>query len=211
MTEVVSEGIVGDSTMPPANGSMGRPAVEYDVVLVDDEDRPVEPGKAGHLLIRAQRGIGLFLEYYKDPEATSRAFTPDGFFRTGDIVMRLPDGSLRYWDRFKDMLKVGGENVAASEIERVIGQVEGVVEVAVVAKPHEFLSEVPAAFVLVARELEAPHADRLIASVIAACERELADFKRPREVRIVLELPRGVNGKILKRELRQLLIAATES
>lgn len=114
------------------------------------------------------------------------------------------DGWLFFADRSKDMLKVGGENVAASEIERVIAEVPGVVEVAVVAKKDRMLDEVPVAFVR-APSLSAEAAAALTGAIDAACTRALAGFKRPREVRIVDELPRSTLEKIAKAQLRQLL------
>ena len=124
------------------------------------------------------------------------------YFRTGDLVTRLADGSLRYATRAKDMLKVGGENVAAAEIERAILSVAGVREAAVVGKPHDFLAEVPVAFVLI----EEGVADRaaLASAIETACAATLADFKRPREMRLVDELPRSVNEKVAKGVLRKI-------
>jgi crotonobetaine/carnitine-CoA ligase len=98
------------------------------------------------------------------------------------------------------MLKVGGENVAASEIESVIASVAGVVEVAVVAAPHRMLDQVPVAFVIAATD-----DGELADTVLAACRSQLADFKVPREVRLVDELPRSTLNKIAKAELRKTL------
>jgi carnitine-CoA ligase len=203
MTEVVTEGTVSDPSLPCAIGGIGRPAPEYQVRIVDDDGRSTPPGDIGHLEVRAQRGVGLFLEYYDDPAATEAAFTADGYFCTGDLAMRLEDGSLRYVARAKDMLKVGGENVAAAEIERVIAGVEGVREAAVIGKPHEFLAEVPVAFVLLDQKVV--DRDGVLAAIATACEIKLASFKRPREIRFVHELPRSVNEKVAKRELRRIL------
>ena len=115
----------------------------------------------------------------------------------------LLDGSIQFGDRDKDMLKVGGENVAASEIERVILLVPGVHECAVVAKKHPMLDEVPVVFVL--PNLDAP--PDLSQRVAEACLSQLADFKQPREIRMVSELPRSTLEKIAKAELRRILTA----
>ena len=116
--------------------------------------------------------------------------------------MRLgEDGFLYFSDRSKDMLKVGGENVAASEIERVIAMVPGVQEVAVVAKRHPMLDEAPVAFVI-PRELGEP---ALVEAVLAACRQSLAAFKQPHEVRLVESLPRSTLEKVAKAELRAML------
>jgi crotonobetaine/carnitine-CoA ligase len=114
------------------------------------------------------------------------------------------DGWLYFSDRSKDMLKVGGENVAASEIERVLITVPGVLEAAVVAKKHPMLDEVPVAFVRCATSDQQAR-DALMRAIEASCASALADFKRPREIRIVDDFPRSTLEKIAKAELRKLL------
>src|SRR5262249_4268595 len=135
------------------------------------------------------------------PSATAESFDERGFFHAGDRVTLLEDGFIKFADRSKDMLKVGGENVAASEIEQVILTVAGVREVAVVAKPHRMLDEGPVAFVI--RQPDAPAA--LADTILAACREKLAGFKVPAEVRFVDALPRSTLEKIAKAELRKLL------
>jgi len=120
MTETITHGIVGDLHFPNASLSCGRPAPEYEIAVLDDDGVPVDPGETGHLLIRGIRGVSLFLEYLDNPEATRDSFDEAGWFRTGDRVRPMPDGHVFFADRDKDMLNVGGENVAASEIEAVI-------------------------------------------------------------------------------------------
>jgi crotonobetaine/carnitine-CoA ligase len=209
MTETITHGIVGSPHLPNRPLTIGRPAPEYGIAIVEDDSVPVcearhvEPGGSGQLLIRGVRGLSLFHEYLGNPRATADSFDPDGWFRTGDMINILDDGSLQFGDRSKDMLKVGGENVAASEIERVVLQVAGVHECAVVAKKHPMLDEVPVLFVL-----PAAHADiNLLDRVAAACGAQLADFKRPREMRIVKDFPRSTLEKIAKAELRRMLEA----
>ncbi len=207
MTETISHGIVSCRHLPSPSLAIGRPAPEYGIAVVDDDERPmaearaVEPGGSGQLLVRGIRGLSLFQEYLGNAAATEASFTADGWFRTGDRVDLLQDGSIRFGDRTKDMLKVGGENVAASEIERVIAAVPGVHECAVVARKHRMLDEVPVVFVLPVPGAAAGLADR----VAAACAHHLADFKRPHEVRLVTELPRSTLEKIAKAELRRQL------
>ena len=209
MTETITHGIVGSPHLPNRPLSIGRPAPEYGIAVVEDDSVPVRearhvgPGGSGHLLIRGVRGLSLFHEYLANPRATADSFDPDGWFRTGDMINVLDDGSLQFGDRTKDMLKVGGENVAASEIERVVLQVAGVHECAVVAKKHPMLDEVPVLFVL-----PAAHADiDLLERIAAACSAQLADFKRPHEMRIVKDFPRSTLEKIAKAELRKMLEA----
>jgi len=209
MTETITHGIVGSPQLPNRPLSIGRPAPEYGIAIVEDdtvpvrEARHVEPGGSGQLLIRGVRGLSLFHEYLGNPRATAESFDPAGWFRTGDRIHILDDGSLQFGDRSKDMLKVGGENVAASEIERVVLQVAGVHECAVVARKHPMLDEVPVLFVL-----PAAHADGdLLARIQAACTAQLADFKRPHEMRLVADFPRSTLEKIAKAELRKMLDA----
>ncbi|MDO9438169.1 AMP-binding protein [Hydrogenophaga sp.] len=209
MTETISHGIVSDRHVPSPSMSIGRPAPEYGIAIVEDDQVPVrearrvEPGGSGHLLVRGVRGLSLFQEYLGNAQATADSFDPDGWFRTGDRVVLLDDGSIQFGDRSKDMLKVGGENVAASEIERVIQSVPGVNECAVVARAHRMLDEVPVAFVLPGPQAGADLAGR----IAAACRAQLADFKCPHEVRLVTELPRSTLEKIAKAELRRQLAA----
>jgi crotonobetaine/carnitine-CoA ligase len=176
---------------------MGRPAFGYEVEVRRDDDTPVDFGETGRLMVRGIPGLSLFYEYLHDPEATAAAFDAQGWMETGDQVTPYPDGHLRFEGRGKDMLRVGGENVAAAEIERVIQGVPGVFEVAVVAKPHDLLGDVPAAFVI-------PSGDRggLAERIVAACRAGLADFKVPHDVIVVDELPRSTLNKVSKKDLR---------
>lgn len=200
MTETISHGIVGDVHLPNVPMSCGRAAPEYGIHIEDDDGRPVEGGQTGHLKVRGVRGLSLFAEYINNPQATADSFDSRGLFLTGDRVKLLADGSIQFSDRDKDMLKVGGENVAASEIERVILSVPGVREAAVVAKPHAMLDEAPAAFIIAEQGREGA----LPAEILAACKAVLADFKVPHEIRIVEELPRSTLEKVAKAELRKL-------
>lgn len=203
MTETITHGTVGWVHHDNAPMSMGRPAPGYAIHVLDELGNPVPPGGVGELCVGGERGVSLFLEYFRNPEATASAFREDGLFITGDRVMVGPDGWLYFADRSKDMLKVGGENVAASEIERVIAMVPGVSEVAVVAMRHDMLDEVPAAFIIADPDAEAGLEDR----VAAACNTTLAAFKRPHHIRLVDSLPRSTLEKIAKAELRAMLDA----
>lgn len=204
MTETISHGTVGSPHRANAPMSMGRPSPGYEIHVLDEDGLPVAPGGTGDLYVRGQRGVSLFLEYFNDPAATAAAFRDDGLFITGDRVRLGEDGALYFADRAKDMLKVGGENVAASEIERVIALVPGVAEAAVVAKKHPMLDEVPVAFVIPAQGA----GEDLPARILAVCTAQLADFKRPHEVRLVDSLPRATLEKVAKARLRAMLTQA---
>ena len=201
MTETVTHPVVGSLTHRDADGTMGRPALEYGVTVVDEELRPVEPGGAGELLVRGERGVSLFSEYLGDALATARAFTDDGWFRTGDRVRLEESGALTFVERDKDVLKVGGENVGAPEIERVLRGVVGVREAAVVGRPDPMLGEVPVAFVTIA-----PQSIWTDASLAEHFASLLAGPRRPREVRVVDDLPRSTLDKVAKARLRAMLV-----
>ncbi len=197
MTETISHPVVGDAFQPSRPLSMGRPSPCYGVKVVHPDGSPVAPGETGELLIRGIRGLSLFAEYLNRPEANAEAFDTEGWFFTGDLVTLHEDGHLSFDSRAKDMLKVGAENVSALEIERVIAAVPGVLEVGVVGRPDIKLDEVPVAFV---HTMET--GETLLQQIEADCERLLADFKRPRAVYLVTQLPRSTLSKINKAELR---------
>ena len=146
LTETVSGDTFNDQAHTLSKiGSVGKPVVNLDVRILGPDDAPVEPGGAGEILLRGPKVVS---GYWKNPEATAAAFTPDGWFRTGDIGHLDKDGYLYIDDRKKDMIVSGGENVATSEVERVLYEHEAVLEAAVVAMPDARWGEVPRAFVV---------------------------------------------------------------
>ncbi|MCB1005728.1 MAG: long-chain fatty acid--CoA ligase [Acidimicrobiales bacterium] len=174
-------------------GSVGRPCLHLELDLWDDEGRSVSPGERGEVVLR---GPKVFRGYWRDAEATERAFA-GGWFHTGDVGVRDEDGYLWIVDRLKDMIVSGGENIAGSEVERVLYEHPAVLEAAVVGRPDERWGEVPVAFVA-CREGATASADELIEH----CRGQLAKFKVPKDVTFVDALPRNPSGKVLKRELR---------
>jgi len=205
MTETITHGLADDVHNPGLSMGCGRPAPEYDVAVLRPDGSPVEPGESGELFVRGVPGVSLFAGYLHDEEATRNAVDDDGWLTTGDLVTVHPDGAISFADRAKDMLKVGGENVAASEIEQSVFTVPGVAEVAVVGRPDDMLGEVPVAFVVASDERVT-----LADEVVAACRERLAGFKVPREVRVVPDLPRSTLNKIAKAELRKELAAEVD-
>jgi len=199
MTEVVTQPIVNDPDFPVDDGAIGRAALEYQirVARADGSDAPV--GEPGDLLVGGVRGLSVFAEYLNDPTATADAFDERGYFRTGDRVVRLPSGALQFAGRAKDMLKVGGENVAAGEVERVLAGVPGIASAAVVAGPDPILDEVAVAFVTLHPGADEEEVRR---QALDTCASQLADFKVPRRVYVVDELPESLLGKIAKAALR---------
>ena len=174
-------------------GSVGRPCLYLEVDIWDEQGASVPPQERGEVVLR---GPKVFKGYWRDPDATSAAFA-GGWFHTGDIGMRDEDGYLYIVDRLKDMIVSGGENIASSEVERVLYEHESVVEAAVVGRPDERWGEVPVAFVVVR-----PAAATSPEELIEHCRQQLARFKVPKHVELVDALPRNPSGKVLKRELR---------
>jgi fatty-acyl-CoA synthase len=195
LTETVS----GDTFLDPGAirsklGSVGRPCHYLEVDIWDDQGCPLPPGERGEVVLR---GPKVFKGYWRDPEATKAAFD-GGWFHTGDIGLKDEDGYLYIVDRLKDMIVSGGENIASSEIERVLYEHEAVLEAAVVGRPDDRWGEVPVAYVVVGPSTTASPED-----LIDHCRGQLARFKVPRAVVFIDALPRNPSGKVLKRELRQ--------
>ena len=174
-------------------GSVGRPCLHLDLDVWDEQGNSVAPGEKGEIVLR---GPKVFAGYWRDPDATAMAFA-GGWFHTGDIGVRDADGYLFIVDRLKDMILSGGENIAGSEVERVLYERDEVVEVAVVGRPDERWGEVPVAFVVL-RDGASVTAEELIDH----CRGQLARFKVPKAVTFIDALPRNPSGKVLKRELR---------
>jgi fatty-acyl-CoA synthase len=195
LTETVS----GDTFLDRDNivkklGSVGRPCVHLELEVWDDQGRPVGAGERGEIVLR---GPKIFKGYWRDAEATEQAFA-GGWFHTGDIGVLDEDGYLFIVDRLKDMIVSGGENIAGSEVERVLYEHDAVLEAAVVGRPDERWGEVPVAFVVVRPGAEADAGD-----LRAHCAAQLARFKVPKEFTFLDALPRNPSGKVLKRDLRR--------
>jgi crotonobetaine/carnitine-CoA ligase len=199
MTETVSQAIVNDRDYPADEGAIGRAALEYPIRVAREDGSDAAVGEDGDLLIGGRRGLSIFAEYLRDPDATADAFDERGHFRTGDRVKLLPSGALQFVSRAKDMLKVGGENVAAGEIERVLTSVAGVASAAVVGRPDPILDEVAVGFVTIAPGTDEDTVQR---AALDACAEQLADFKVPRAVYVIDALPEALLGKVSKVALR---------
>jgi len=197
MTETVGLCVGSEVSLAGPEGAMGCPRPEYELALRDESGAPVAVGAPGNIWVRGVPGLSLFLEYLNDPAATAAAFDVDGWLDTGDTASMSESGHLFFRGRAKDILRVGAENVAACEIEAVINGVPGVVECAVVGLPDPLLDEVPVAFIVA--QQPGPALER---QVLSACDHALSGFKRPREIRFIDELPKGLLDKVLKNELR---------
>jgi fatty-acyl-CoA synthase len=171
-------------------GSVGVPMFGIDIRVVDAEDREVAPGVVGEILLR---GESVMHGYWNAEQITADTLV-DGWLHTGDLGSLDGDGYLTLAGRSKDMLLSGGINVYPAEIERVLADVPGVIEAAVIGRPDERWGEVPVAFVV------GEGIDVELLTLI--CKRELADYKQPKQI-ILREapLPRTMSGKILKSQL----------
>jgi malonyl-CoA/methylmalonyl-CoA synthetase len=185
-----------------APGTVGVAIPEVSIRVVDDDGRPCPAGKIGHLQVK---GPNVFRGYWRSPEASQAAFTPDGWFRTGDIGRfgvdmlgkELPASYLTLVGRSRDLIITGGYNVYPKEIEGFIDELPGVAESAVVGVPdHDFGEAVVAAVV------PKPGAKLDEAGMIRTLKTQIARFKVPKRIHFVKELPRNVMGKVQKEVLR---------
>jgi acyl-CoA synthetase (AMP-forming)/AMP-acid ligase II len=174
-------------------GSVGRPCLYLELAIWDESGVPVPAGERGEIVLR---GPKVFKGYWRDPAATATAFA-GGWFHTGDIGVCDEDGYVYIVDQLKDMIISGGENIAGSEVERVLYEHGAVLEVAVVGRPDAKWGEVPVAHVVLR-----PGSAATPEELIAHCQGKLAKFKVPKDVFLLDVLPRNPSGKVLKRELR---------
>ena len=201
MTE--GSGIVttGGYAMDPEMGfnALGYPMTGVSVRIVDLETGQDAPTDChGEIWIK---GYNLLDGYYRDPDKTAEALTDDGWYRSGDIGSMDEHGHLRFHGRFKDMLKVGGENVAAAEVEAVLVAHDGVQLAQVVGLPDDRLAEIPAAFIERSGKCDVSEEE-----LICFAKERIASFKVPRHIRFVDEWPMSTS-KIQKFKLRQQLMA----
>ncbi|MFD9072746.1 FadD3 family acyl-CoA ligase [Streptomyces lasiicapitis] len=175
----------------------GRAIPDTEVRVVSAAGDPLPPGSPGEVLVR---GHNTMSGYFEDPHETAKVLTPDGWLHTGDVGVLDDAGNLRITDRIKDMFIVGGFNAYPAEIEQLLGLHPQVADVAVIGVPDARLGEVGKAYVVRRSASSALTADDLI----AWARREMANYKVPREVEFVPELPRNASGKVVKGELRHL-------
>jgi acyl-CoA synthetase (AMP-forming)/AMP-acid ligase II len=174
-------------------GSIGKPMPPVEVRIVGDDDQEVPVRDVGELMMRMP---GSQREYYNDRDATASMWTADGWLRTGDLAYADEDGFLYICGRKKDMIIRGGNNVYATDVEAVLLEHPDVQEAAVAGVPHQVLGEDVAAWI-VRRPTCTLAADELI----AFCTERLADYKCPRQLHFVDELPRNATGKVMKHKL----------
>ncbi len=205
MTEVfsVSFEVFSVSFTPPEKareqiGSAGHPLMHVKVQIGNEHGLELPRNRVGEIQVR---GPGVTPGYWHDPEATKAAFTPDGWFRTGDAGRMTEDGVIYVVDRIKDMYISGGENVYPAEVEGTIDSLDEVSQCAVIGVPDAKWGEVGLALVV---PRPGQHVDP--ERVIAHCRERLARYKVPRRVRIVESLPLSPQGKVLKKELHRIYV-----
>jgi crotonobetaine/carnitine-CoA ligase len=208
MTEMIIPAVASDDSLDQRVHSIGRPYPGYTARIENDAGEMVQPGGTGQLLIGGTRGLSIFQEYVDNPQAMAEAFDARGFFRTGDLVTLHEDGWIEYRDRIKDVIKVGGENVSASEVEAAIMAAGGVRECAVVSRPDKVYGEVTVAFVVLTGDASVQSAS-VVAAIQTHCNKSLAKFKVPRAINVVPELPKIGNNKIHRPALRDMARADT--
>ncbi len=176
------------------SGTIGYPLPSTDVSIRGADGAPVPPGERGELCVK---GPQVMAGYWKRPDETGRVTTPDGYFRTGDVAVMLPDGQIRIVDRMKDMILVSGFNVYPNEVEDVLAMHPGVLEAAVIGVPDEHSGEMVAAYVV-------PRDRTVAAEDLRSFAREnLTAYKVPRRIEFRPTLPKTNVGKVLRRALRE--------
>ena len=181
-------------------GSCGLP-IGNEMKVVDDDDNEVADGELGEIVLR---GENILKGYFKNPEANERAFR-GGWFHTNDIGYRDQDGYFHIVDRKSDMIIRGGENIYPREIDEVLYQHPAVAAAATIGVPDSLYGEEVAAFIVLKDGMHVS-GDELIAH----CKSELADYKCPKTIRIVNDIPKGPTGKLLKRELARTYSTAAD-
>ena len=175
------------------SGAIGLPLPSTDIVLLDDDGKPVPLGQPGEIAIR---GPQVMAGYWQKPEETAKVMTADGFFKSGDIGIMDERGYTTIIDRKKDMILVSGFNVYPNEVEGVVAMHPGVLECAAVGVPDEHSGEAVKLFVV-------KKSDSLTErELLEFAAKELTNYKRPKHIEFRTELPKTNVGKILRRELR---------
>ena len=174
-------------------GTIGLPLPSTEISIRDDDGNPVPLGEVGEICIR---GPQVMASYWNRPDETAKVMTADGFFKSGDMGFMDENGYTKIVDRKKDMILVSGFNVYPNELEEIVAQHPGVLEVAAIGVPDEHSGEVPKIFV-VRKDPNLTSED-----LMAYCRQNLTGYKRPRHIEFRPELPKTPVGKILRRELR---------
>ena len=190
--------------MEPKPGSMGKPNAQYDIDLVRPDGTSCEDGEKGQIVVRVgdERPLGLFKEYYRDPELTHQA-NHDGVYYTGDIAWRDEDGYYWFVGRADDVIKSSGYRIGPFEVESALMTHPAVVECAITGVPDDIRGMVVKATVVLHEKWKSRAGDELKKELQEHVKHETAPYKYPRIVEFVDELPKTISGKIRRVEIRQ--------
>ncbi len=186
----------------PRFGSMGKPSPGFDVQVIDEEGNILPPNTEGDVAVRVkpQRPVGLFKEYWKNPEKTASVYRGDWYI-TGDRAYKDEDGYLWFVGRADDVILAAGYRIGPFEVESALLEHPAVAESAVVASPDEIRGEVVKAFVVLAPGYQP--SDELVKELQEHVKKVTAPYKYPRKVEFVDSLPKTISGKIRRVELRE--------
>ena len=185
-------------TLDEFSGSIGYPYPSTQISIRLEDGSPAPFGERGELCVK---GPQVMPGYWMKPKETQECLTEDGFFRTGDVAIMLPDGQIKIVDRLKEMILVSGFNVYPNEVEDVLAHHPKVKEVAVIGAPDRHSGETPIAFIV-------PRDNSLTVGELSAFVHEnLTGYKRPRHYEFRENLPKSAVGKILRRVLRDEYVA----
>ncbi len=189
--------------MKPKPGSMGVPNPQYDIDLLKPDGRRAEDGEQGQIVIRTHNGkpVGLFREYYRDPEMTAQAWHDDVYY-TGDVAWRDEDGYYWFVGRADDVIKSSGYRIGPFEVESALMTHPAVVECAITGVPDEIRGQVVKATVILAKEYRQKAGPELVKELQDHVKRVTAPYKYPRVIEFVDELPKTISGKIRRAEIR---------
>ncbi|MBR4243379.1 MAG: AMP-binding protein [Bacteroidaceae bacterium] len=190
--------------MEPKPGSMGKPNGQYEIVLLKADGTLCEDGEKGEIAIRVNENkpLGLFKEYYRDPELTHEAWH-DGYYFTGDMAWRDEDGYYWFEGRKDDVIKSSGYRIGPFEVESALMTHPAVVECAITGVPDDIRGMVVKATIVLGREWKDKAGEDLIKELQQHVKRETAPYKYPRIIEFVDELPKTISGKIRRVEIRQ--------
>lgn len=174
-------------------GTVGFAVRDTDVQLWDAEDKPVDDGDSGQIVVK---GPQVMTGYWNRPDETAKAISRSGYFKTGDVGIRQADGAIKIIDRLKDMIIVSGFNVYPNEVEEVLVSHPAVFEAAVVGKADERTGEAVHAFITLKGEVDEQQLQDY-------CRQHMTNYKVPKHIHVLEELPKSTVGKILRRELRK--------
>ena len=192
MVYITVESLTAPSTYP----SIGRPALEREVFVVDEHGNPLPAGEIGEIVVRGRPGRNMMLGYYRNEAATQETFK-GGWLHTRDLGWFNETGNLFFQGRLGDMIKRAGENISVQEVEDAVIAHPAVKDVAVMGIPDPVRDQAVKAFIVLREGHEATAEE-----IREFCRTRLAYFKVPEFITFVAELPRNASGKILKRELK---------